>query len=128
MNPRRKCRSWWKWLALLVTGVSLVVVFACNSPYIPIPPPDPSFSQNSPGEWSVSMPADRQAVGAIYFFYNTKLGAGLIQKASSDGSANAYPFAGQEGDPVLIHWERGVDSSSTICRPLGQGLVQMVCQ
>jgi len=126
---RQKSTSFWKWLALVAASVSLIVVFACNSPYIPIPPPDPSYTQDSSsGEWSVSMPPSNRAIGAVYYFYNAKLGAGVIQKASPDGSAYAYPFHGEAGDPVYIHWERGVDSSSTICRPLGEGTVQMICQ
>jgi hypothetical protein len=129
MTLRRKPTSFWKWLALVTASVSLVVVFACNSPYIPIPPPDPGYSQDSSsGDWAVSMPANIRAIGAVYYFYNAKLGAGIIQKASPDGSAYAFPLHGQAGDPVYIHWEHGIDSSSTICRPLGEGTVRMVCQ
>lgn len=130
MNSRRKRRSFWKWLAAVGSGVSLIVVFACNSPFIPIPPPDPNFSQDSSsGDWAISMPADSNAIGAKYYIYNSTLGSGLIQKASSvDGSAYARPLQGQAGDHIYIRWEKGSENSSTICRPLGAGLVQMGCQ
>jgi len=119
------------WLAGLVVAASLVIVFACNSPFIPIPPPDPTFSESSttPGQWSVSSGADSRASGAIFYIYNASAGSGLIQRASQDGSMYAYPLYGKAGDSIQIHWERSVsDSSSTICRPLGPGLGQRGCQ
>jgi len=119
-----------RWLAALVAGVSYVLIFACNSPFIPIPPPDPTFTQNSAsGEWGVSTPADARASGALYYIYNADLGSGLIQKAATDGSMYAYPLQGNAGDRIQIRWERSAtESSSTICRPLGQGLVLQGCQ
>lgn len=130
MNSRKNSRSLWKWLVAGAAGLSLIVVFACNSPFIPIPPPDPDFSQeSSSGDWAISMPADTNAIGARYHFYNASLGSGLIQRASSsDGSAYARPLQGQVGDHIYIHWEKDTESSSTICRPLGPGLVRMGCQ
>ena len=131
MTSRKKRGSFWKWLAMATASACLIVVFACNSPFIPIPPPDPSFSQDSPStdEWSVSMAPDSNAVGAIYYFYNSTLGSGVIQKASTaDGSAYVRSLQGKSGDNIYIHWERGTETSSTICRPLGAGVVHVVCQ
>jgi hypothetical protein len=128
MNPRRKPTSSRKWLALAAAALSLVIVFACNSPYIPIPPPNPSYEKDQSGDWAVYMPADSRAVGSTYFIFNSTLGSGLMQRAASDGSAYARPLQGQAGDNIYIHWERGAESSLTICRPLGVGTVQMVCQ
>jgi hypothetical protein len=105
-------------------------VHACNSVYIPIPPPDPTFTQGSnAGEWEVRTPPDSRAVGARYFIYNATLGSGIIQKAESDGSMSAFPLQGQVGDHIQIYWQRNLtDSSSTICRPLGSGQVNVGCQ
>jgi hypothetical protein len=131
MSFRRKRSALWKWLAMAMASTSLIVIFACNSPFIPIPPPDPSFSQDSPSseEWSVTMPPSSNTIGAIYYFYNSTLGSGVIQKASTtDGSVYVRSLQGRAGDNIYIHWERGTDSSSTICRPLGPGVVQMICQ
>jgi hypothetical protein len=128
MNPRKKRTSPWKWLAMVMAGLSLVVVFACNSPYIPIPPPNPTFSQDSSGDWAVYAPPDSRAIGADYYIYNSTLGSGIIQRADPQGGVYARPLQGQAGDNIYIHWERGTESSLTICRPLGVGLVQMVCQ
>lgn len=129
MSPRTRCKSLWKWILTVTAGISLVVVFACNSPFIPIPPPDPTFSQDSSsGDWAVSLPPDSKAIGSRYYIYNSTLGAGIIQRAASDGSVYARPLHGQIGDNIYINWERGTEVSLTICRPLGAGLVQMVCQ
>ena len=119
-----------KWLAGVLVGAAYLLVFACNSPFIPIPPPNPTFTESAtPGEWQVHMPADPRAAGARYYIYNQSTGSGLIQRASAtDGSMDAYPLQGQAGDPIEIHWERSVtDGSSTICRPLGTGSVQQGC-
>jgi hypothetical protein len=118
-----------RWLAALSAGLSYVFIFACNSPFIPIPPPDPTFSEGStPGEWGVSTPPDTRASGAVYYIYNASLGSGLIQRAEPDGSMYAYPLQGTAGDRIQIRWERSAtESSSTICRPLGQGTILQGC-
>jgi hypothetical protein len=68
-------------------------------------------------------------MGSIFYIYNESLGTGLMQRAAADGSMYARPLQGQAGDYILIHWEqRTGESSSTICRPLGAGLVQIGCQ
>jgi hypothetical protein len=113
---------------MLTAALSLVVVFACNSPFIPIPPPDPAFAEDSSGEWSVSTAADSRAIGAIYYIFNATLGSGIMQVAAPDGSVYARPLHGQAGDNIHIHWERSTETSSTICRPLGAGLIRMGCQ
>jgi hypothetical protein len=120
-----------RWLAGAIAGASYLLTFACNSPFIPIPPPNPTFTENSatPGEWQVHMPADSRASGAIYYVFNATTGSGLMQRASpADGSMDAYPLQGQPGDHIQIHWERSLaEGSSTICRPLGSGVVQQSC-
>jgi hypothetical protein len=119
------------WLAGLVAAASVVIVFACNSPFIPIPPPDPTFDESTttPGQWSVSSGPDSRASRALFYIYNASAGSGLIQRAAPDGSMYAYPLYGKAGDSIQIHWERSVaDGSSTICRPLGPGLGRQGCQ
>ena len=118
-----------RWLAALLAGLSYVLVFACNSPFIPIPPPNPTFTEGSnSGEWAVSTPPDSRAGGARFYIYNSDLGSGLIQQAAPDGSMYAFPLHGAAGDRVEIRWERSaVEGSSTICRRLGAGLVDRGC-
>jgi len=118
-----------RWLAGVVAGASYLLIFACNSPFIPIPPPNPTFTESAtPGEWEVSTSADSRASGARFYIFNASTGSGLIQRAAPDGSMYAYPLQGQAGDHIEIHWERSItDGSSTICRPLGPGFVQQGC-
>lgn len=118
-----------RWLVSLVAGASYLLIFACNSTFIPIPPPNPTFTESAtPGEWQVSTSADSRAIGARFYIFNATTGSGLIQVAGPDGSMAAYPLQGQAGDRIQIHWERSItDGSSTLCRPLGAGLVQQGC-
>jgi hypothetical protein len=118
-----------RWLAALLACLSFVLVFSCNSPFIPIPPPNPTFTEgDTAGDWAVSAPADPRASGARYYIYNADLGTGIIQQTAADGSVYAYPLHGAAGDRITIHWERtSSDGSSTICRRLGEGLVVRGC-
>ncbi len=130
MRNRLASNRLMRWLAGVIAGASYLLIFACNSPFIPIPPPNPSFTESAstPGEWEVSTPADARAGGARFYIYNGSTGSGLIQLAAPDGSMYAFPLQGQAGDHIQLHWERSVaDGSSTICRPLGAGLVQQNC-
>jgi hypothetical protein len=129
MKLRFKRARLYGWIAAALAGISLVVVLACNSPFIPIPPPDPSFGAGpTAGEWSVSTPPDSRAIGARFFIYNVNLGSGIIQQASADGSMSAFPLMGQVGDHIELYWQKDIaDTSSVICRPLGQGLVVRGC-
>jgi hypothetical protein len=119
-----------RWLAAGFAVASYLLIFACNSVFIPIPPPDPTFSEGTtPGQWSVSTPPDSRTVDARFYIYNKALGAGLIQKAAPDGSMYAAGLQGQAGDAIEIWWEKSpTQLSLAICRPLGTGLVTQACQ
>ena len=129
MNRGSRGNRLLRWLAGALAGASYLLIFACNSPYIPIPPPNPTFTESTTaGEWEVSTPPDSRAIGARFYIYNATAGSGLIQAASPDGSMDAYPLRGQVGDHIQLNWERTiVDGSSTICRPLGAGLALQGC-
>jgi hypothetical protein len=118
-----------RWLAAMLASLSFVAVFACNSVFIPIPPPDPTFTPTAtPNEWSVSSGPDLRAAGALYYIYNADLGGGIIQRAATDGSMFATPLHGAAGDRIEIRWEKSpTESSTTICRRLGEGLVVQGC-
>jgi hypothetical protein len=120
----------WRWLAVTLAALSFVPIFACNSVFIPIPPPDPTFSESAtPNEWSVATGPDARASGALYYIYNVDLGSGIIQRAATDGSVFATPLHGAVGDRIQLRWERAPgDGSGTICRRLAQGLVVRGCQ
>jgi hypothetical protein len=111
-------------LALLAGGI----VLACNSPYIPIPPPTPRFEPvevpdglgGLRRDWRAVSAPDARLSGARVYLYNEQLESGLILKANVDGSYVAYPLMGEEGDFIDIYYGRS-DSvkSATICRVLG---------
>jgi hypothetical protein len=126
MQPRSNGNRLFRWLAAAAAGFSFIVAFACNSPFIPIPPPDETFTASvTPGEWAVSTPPDSRAVGATFYIFNATLGSGIIQNASiQDGSMSAYPLMGEPGDQIFLHWEKSTAvRSSTSCRILGEGPV-----
>lgn len=126
---RRKHRLW-RWMAATLAALAFVPIFACNSVFIPIPPPDPTFSESAtPNEWSVAAGPDSRARGAFYYIYNVELGSGIIQRAADDGSVYATPLHGSVGDRIQLRWERGPgDASTTICRRLSPGKVVQGCQ
>ena len=111
-------------LSMLVVGHLL----ACNSPYIPIPPPTPRFEPvDMPDgmgglrqDWRAVSGPDSRVSNARIYLYNEHLESGVIQKANPDGSYVVFPLMGQIGDFIDIYWERS-DSvkSATICRILG---------
>jgi len=122
-----------RWLAAGLAGASYLLVFACNSVLIPIPPPtpaNPTFGAGpSAGEWSVSTPADPRASGARFYIFNASMRSGLIETASPDGSMYGSGLQGQAGDPIEIYWRKSAtDQSQLICRPLGNGLVTQDCK
>jgi hypothetical protein len=129
MNRGSRGNRLLRWIAGIVAGASYLLIFACNSPFIPIPPPNPTFTESAtPGEWQVSTPPDSRASSAVFYIYNSNLGSGLIQRAAPDGSMFASPLIGQAGDRIGIHWERSTtDGSSTICRVLGAGTAVQGC-
>ena len=130
MNRERKGNRLLRWLVGVLACASYLLVFSCNSTFIPIPPPNPTFTESeTPGNWYVATSADSRASGAIFYLYNANLGSGIIQRAAQDGSMYAYPLQGQVGDSIYIHWERSATNiSAGICRTLGSGLVQLECQ
>jgi hypothetical protein len=116
---------------------AFIIVLACNSPFIPIPPPNPTFAPTvvpdgfggTREDWSVSGPTNLRAAEARVYIYNARAESGLIVKASADGSYAAYPLYGQRNDPIHIFWERGGEERSlTICRNLAEGTVAKPCQ
>lgn len=119
-----------RWLAATLAALAFVPIFACNSVFIPIPPPDPTFNESAtPNEWSVAAGPDLRARGALYYIYNADLGSGIIQRAADDGSVFATPLHGSVGDRIQIRWERDPgDASATICRRLAPGLVVQGCR
>jgi hypothetical protein len=107
------------------------VIWACNAPFIPVPPPgQTSFStEMAPdgmgGEktvWIAQGGPLADAASAKFFLYDDNLGAGVISLANPDGSYRAPPMDGNVGDRILIYYQKpNGDLSQTSCRLLMVG-------
>jgi hypothetical protein len=104
-------------LARLALALGLAsIVWACNAPFIPVPPPGQTatftselVSDGMGGQktaWTAHGPALDDVAFAKVFVFNTGRGAGVITLAGADGSYTAPPFDGTEGDRVEIVYER----------------------
>ena len=123
-------------LASALGGLTLSLG-ACNTPFIPIPPPgDPSFkpiaTQDAMGTqhtiWETSGAANPAMAGAQVYVYNRALGVGVIARASADGAYVATPIDGRVGDPIELFYETPKGERSTaICRGLQEGPAHNAC-
>jgi hypothetical protein len=135
MTPRR-------WLlaavmALAGAGGLLVCLPACNTPFIPLPPPsDPTFMPVTVTDamggtqtvWETRGPASAALADAKVSVYNASVGAGVIVRAGADGSYVASPIEGREGDHIEIEYDsKDGRSGPGICRVLQVGLAQTEC-
>lgn len=116
-------------LTLVVTALGLGVL-ACNAPFIPVPPPENIFIQQSLTDgtgvtktvWIAEGKPDTRAAGAKFFLFNQALGAGVIVEAGGDGTYTAPPLDGAMGDHVFLYYTTpaGMDSEVS-CRVLTEG-------
>jgi hypothetical protein len=124
-------------LPALLGGLGLALLAACNSPFIPIPPPNPTFEPPVAVEdgrggtrlmWGVFSPPTQPMARATVFLFNRDLGQGVIVRAGEDG-AYSTSIEGQREDEILIHFETDDgESSQSICRPLREGHAAVPCQ
>jgi hypothetical protein len=123
--------------ALAASALLVVVLPACNTPFIPLPPPaDPTFTPVTVSDgmggtrtmWETrGAPAAALSEAKVSVF-NVDVGAGVIVRAQADGSYVAAPIDGREGDRVQIQYEsKDGRSGPGICRRLQQGLAQSQC-
>jgi hypothetical protein len=122
--PRRK-GSLFKRIARLATLlVAFTVVFACNAPFIPVPPPGASFTSmlvddGAGGQktvWVTHGLPSSQASLARYYVFNETLGAGIIATAGIDGTFTGTPMDGAMNDRIQLYYMTpGGDYSDSIC-------------
>jgi hypothetical protein len=104
-------------LALL----GIVVVAACVTPSIPIPPPDPAkmtFAVDTTNGLATFAYAPTDIyIGAVAFVYNRDKGVGVIENAHDDGSVGpTAPVAAVIGDQIVVTFQREDQSVSTCIR------------
>src|SRR5215212_10063657 len=88
------------------------VVLACNTPFIPLPPPaDPTFT---PVMVSDGMGGTRTMwetrgagvmAGARVSVFSIDGGTGVIARAQADGTYVTNPLDGRVGDRIQLHYE-----------------------
>jgi hypothetical protein len=134
-------RSLGRWLLASTLASALATVTlglgACNTPFIPIPPPsDPAFKPiamvDALGEphtvWETSGGPNATMAGARVFVFNRNLGEGVITRAGADGAYVAAPLEGKLGDPIELFYETAKSERSPgICRVLQDGVAHNPC-
>jgi hypothetical protein len=126
-------------LSSLAKRVALALVafgLACNTPFIPLPPPgDPTFTPVMISDgmgmrmlWETRGAPSPSMAAAKVSIFNLDGGSGVIVTAQPDGSYVASPFDGREGDRIQIQYEsHDGKPSPDICRVLQRGLAQTGC-
>jgi hypothetical protein len=116
-------------LRLLATLGVAALIWACNAPFIPVPPPGMitfsavTVSDGNGGQktaWITRGGPNGNAGSARFFVFDANVGAGVIATAAPDGSFVTSPMDGTPGDQVLINYYLTTtgDYSATACRVL----------
>jgi hypothetical protein len=108
----------------------LAALWACNAPFIPVPPPATVFTpalvaDGAGGQktvWVTEGAPDPRAALAKFFLFNNDRGTGVIVDAAGDGAYQAPPLDGVRGDRVFVYYENPAgDDSEVACRQLIEG-------
>ena len=106
MNAPRRRR--FKRLGRLATLLgALTLLWACNAPFIPVPPPGATFTAELVTDgagaqktvWITHGLPSSQASLARYYVFNETLGAGIIATAGTDGTFTGTPMDGADERP-----------------------------
>jgi hypothetical protein len=109
-------------LATLLGAVALL--WACNAPFIPVPPPGATFTSELVDDgqggqktvWITHGLPSANAALATYFVINDRLATGIIATAGVDGTFTGTPLDGVLNDRVLISYRTpGGDYSDSLC-------------
>jgi hypothetical protein len=123
-------------LLRLGVGLSvLMMIWSCNAPFIPVPPPAQAgfaamqVPDGNGGEKTVWITSGLVAVNASkVFVFNQALGSGVITRPNADGSYQAPPLDGTRGDRISIYYEdHAGEQSPTACLLLQEGPQAPTC-
>ena len=125
-------------IARLAVALGLVsIVWACNAPFIPVPPPgQTSFSSALASDgnggqktvWTTRGGVNGNAALARFFIFDVDRGTGVIVTAMPDGSYDAPPMDGVANDHVQLFYETPQgDYSPEICVLLAEGPRALKC-
>ena len=120
-------------LALLLgAGVSCTAP-AVGSPFVPIPPPNPTFGPptqefGSDGVtrtyWKITSPPSPPLSDLWVYLTNIDMGEGTIELAAQDGSYETR-IEGQQDNQILFTFE--TPEVKTMCWTLREGLAEVPC-
>jgi hypothetical protein len=111
--------------------------WACNAPFIPVPPPGETatftsalVADDNGGQktvWMAHGPANKDMASARVYVFDRTFGAGVIANAAADGSYDSPAMDGKKGDVVEISYERPDRAlSGTLCVELTDMAVDTV--
>jgi hypothetical protein len=105
----------------------------CNTPSVPLPPPDLfALSVMSDGNLvSLKGAPSPRHVNVRFYVFDLGSGEGAITHAAADGSFASRPFAGAEGDLLDLYYdtpagERSEDACATL--RFNTGLIRVHCR
>ena len=121
-------------LVAALAGVSLI--WACNAPFIPVPPPGATFTSelvtDGAGgmkvQWTAHGDPEPRADSALFTIIDLQRNAGVAVYAMKDGTYVSPPMEGTEGDHVQIFYETPEgDRSASACLVLQPSPIEMKC-
>jgi hypothetical protein len=124
MNASR--RRPWLWRLCRLSGLlgAFAILWACNAPFIPVPPPGASFTSalvddGAGGQktvWVTHGLPSGQAALARYFVFDEATGHGTITTAGIDGTFTSDPMDGTLNDHIRLYYQTpNGDYSESIC-------------
>jgi hypothetical protein len=124
-------------LGALLAGLCLL--WACNAPSIPVPPPALTVAFASQElvapdggtttVWTATQSNPIPLAGSARFYlFDLDKGSGIIQIANPDGTFVTAPMEGDAGDRISIYYETSEgDLSESVCLLLLEGPTSMRC-
>jgi hypothetical protein len=116
-----------RWFA---AGLVVLGLWACGPVYIPVPPPSQitftaELVTDSSGatrtEWITAGGPEAKASNGKYYVFDLDQNVGVIAGARDDGSFQAPPLQGQEGDRVLVYYDDALGRpSASSCKLLSE--------
>jgi len=109
-------------LATLLSA--LVVLWSCNAPFIPVPPPGATFTSQLVDDgaggqktvWVTHGLPSANAAFAVYYVFNERLGTGVIATAGMDGTFTGMPMDGVLNDHIQLSYRTPAgDYSDSTC-------------
>ena len=100
------------------------VLWACNAPFIPVPPPGASFTSELVDDgaggqktvWTTHGLPSTNAAFARYSIFDANNGKGVITTAGADGTFTSTPMDGTLNDHIQLYYETpSGDYSESIC-------------